>query len=73
MDKQISKAVIREKAILAIRRHVTFLEAMGEDSNPQVLEMVHRTQGQIDGIRIMLDALNGDMMMLNLDAKGAIG
>ena len=69
---KVSKAEIRSKAILAIERHEAFIKSMSGNSNPQVREMVVRTQGVVGGIRLMLDAINGDMWMLNYDAKGLV-
>ena len=69
---KVSKAEIRSKAILAIERHEAFIKSMSGNSNPQVREMVVRTQGLLGGIRLMLDAINGDMWMLNYDAKGLV-
>ena len=70
--RQVSQKEIRSKAILAIDRHEAFIKSMSGNSNPQVREMVVRTQGLLGGIRLMLDAINGDMWMLNYDAKGLV-
>ena len=73
--RQVSQKEIREirsKARLAIDRHEAFIKSMSGNSNPQVREMVVRTQGLLGGIRLMLDAINGDMWMLNYDAKGLV-
>ena len=69
---KVSKAEIRLKARLAIDRHEAFIKSMSGNSNPFALEMVIRTQGVVGGIRLMLDAINGDMWMLNYDAKGLV-
>ena len=69
---KVSKAEIRLKARLAIDRHEAFIKTMSGNSNPFALEMVVRTQGVVGGIRLMLDAINGDMWMLNYDAKGLV-
>jgi hypothetical protein len=69
---KVSKAEIRLKARLAIDRHEAFIKSMSGNSNPFALEMVVRTQGVVGGIRLMLDAINGDMWMLNYDAKGLV-
>ena len=73
--RQVSQKEIREirsKARLAIDRHEAFIKSMSGNSNPQVREMVVRTQGLLGGIRLMLDAINGDMLLINIDAEGVI-
>ena len=73
--RQVSQKEIREirsKARLAIDRHEAFIKSMSGNSNPQVREMVVRTQGVVGGIRLMLDAINGDMLLINIDAEGVI-
>ena len=73
--RQVSQKEIREirsKARLAIDRHEAFIKSMSGNSSPQVREMVVRTQGVVGGIRLMLDAINGDMLLINIDAEGVI-
>lgn len=70
MAKYGSKADIRDKALRAIRRHESFVEVCRGETNPQILEMVYQSQGQILGIQAMLDALNGNMVSLNVESNG---
>jgi len=67
-----TKDEIREKAITAISRLEDYCSSRKGETNPQVLEMVHRSQGQILGLRAMLDAINGNMMMLNVECAGSV-
>lgn len=67
-----SKDDIRNKAERAIERHEQFCENIKGATNPDVIEMAHRAQGQILGLRAMLDAMNGNMVSLNVEASGSI-
>ena len=67
-----TKDEIRRHATKAIKRHEHFVDEMKGSSNPQVIEMIHRTQGQIIGLRAMLDAINGDLLMFRVESGGII-
>ena len=67
-----TKDEIRKHAIKAIKRHERFIEDMKGNTNPQAISMVNRTQGQIIGLQAMLDAINGDLLMLRVESGGII-
>jgi len=57
----------------AIERKGKFIENCKGDINPQVLEMKHRTQGEVTALQDVYDALTrNDLVCLRIEAQGTI-
>ena len=67
-------AQMRDKIRLALARLRDAEASFNQDTsgNPQVLELKHRTQGEINAYLACLDALNGQQCLLNCAARGII-
>lgn len=63
---------ISEMCIQAMLKQEAFIQITKGTDNPQVLEMRHRAQGQLSGLRDMYDAIHGDRIGLRIAATGRI-
>lgn len=76
MTMKMKKAEMIAKIITTLQRlrgcEQTFREA-AKAGNPQILEMLHRTQGEINAFTAVLDSLTGSCnVMMNNYGKGII-
>jgi hypothetical protein len=59
---------IKSKILKAIHRLDCFIADTKGSDNPQIAEMRYRAEGKVIAYFSVLDALNGNMAMLNLSA-----
>jgi hypothetical protein len=62
---RLTKKQIR-KALAHRRDFVDAMSGRDQRSNPQVIEMVTRTKGEIIALEAVLHAMNGDLVFLNI-------
>lgn len=70
MSKRISKAELRKLVEQAWQHNMDFIATMEMYENPQVIKMVTDARGQAEAFYAVLQALNGDAVLLKIHTGG---
>lgn len=69
---RLTKTQVR-KAIARKRSFIANAQASDQRNNPQVVEMVHRSEGELAALEAVLEAMNGGLCGMTILSDGTGG